>query len=492
MLEVTDLSRAFGGLQAVEAVSFTCAGHVLGIIGPNGAGKTTLFNLLNGFSDPCRAVCCSRGATSWAQTQSRLQARHGPNVSSRAHRSAYVGAAERCRWALFVTESDDEKALRMASAALDARGSRGSRNETAGTLSNHELRLMELARALASRPQLLLMDETLAGLGRQEVEDMIGVIARLAEGRHDDRDHRSHHARDGEARRRLLVLDHGRMLARRAGGGHADPVVIEAYLGKSVDAACSAVEAVTRRLRRIAAHWSMFRSRWRPGQFVAIVGPNGAGKTTLFKAISGIVQTAFRVGVLFEGHDLLAIPPAERAHLGIAHVPEGRQVFKSMTVLENLEMGRTPSGSRGMASQSRAILALFPCWPIVALSSRARLSGGEQQMLRSDVVSLHAPRFDARRAVDGPCADHRRSDLRTDRADPPRGRHHHSAGRATCRRSAAVVRYRGMCSNRGGSRCTERTRCCSRTIGCARLILGCRAVTGLKPKPGNTEDTEKS
>ena len=81
------------------------------------------------------------------------------------------------------------------------------------------------------------------------------------------------------------------------------------------------------------------------GQFVAIVGPNGAGKTTLFKAISGTVAPVSG-SILFEGRDLLAVPPPERAHLGIAHVPEGRQVFASMTVLENLEIGRASCRER--------------------------------------------------------------------------------------------------------------------------------------------------
>src|SRR5712692_8072087 len=76
----------------------------------------------------------------------------------------------------------------------------------------------------------------------------------------------------------------------------------------------------------------------RSGEFVAIVGPNGAGKSTLFKAISGTVH-ADAGRITFEGRDLLALPAAERAHLGIAHVPEGRKVFASMTVLENLEIG---------------------------------------------------------------------------------------------------------------------------------------------------------
>src|ERR1700709_2278203 len=82
------------------------------------------------------------------------------------------------------------------------------------------------------------------------------------------------------------------------------------------------------------------------GQFVAIVGSNGAGKTTLFKTISGIVRPSAG-SITFEGTDLLAVRPAQRAHLGIAHVPEGRQVFPSLTVMENLEMGAmTDAGQR--------------------------------------------------------------------------------------------------------------------------------------------------
>src|ERR671914_1621619 len=96
------------------------------------------------------------------------------------------------------------------------------------------------------------------------------------------------------------------------------------------------------------------------GQFVAIVGPNGAGKTTLFKAVSGIVRP--RAGrILFEDRDLLAVPPAERAHLGIAHVPEGRQVFRTLSVRENLEMGALPERGRAAWAQNlEQIYVLFP------------------------------------------------------------------------------------------------------------------------------------
>src|SRR2546428_13222705 len=117
------------------------------------------------------------------------------------------------------------------------------------------------------------------------------------------------------------------------------------------------------------------------GQFIAIVGPNGAGKTTLFKAISGTVQP-LSGSVKFDGKDLLAIPPGERAHLGIAHVPEGRQVFKSLTVLENLEMGA--HARRGRAEWRRNLVQIRALFPVLA-ERRAQLagtlSGGEQQTL---------------------------------------------------------------------------------------------------------------
>src|SRR5256714_11842161 len=117
------------------------------------------------------------------------------------------------------------------------------------------------------------------------------------------------------------------------------------------------------------------------GQFIAIVGPNGAGKTTLFKTISGIVQP-LSGSVKFDGKDLLAVPPAERAHLGIAHVPEGRQVFKSLTVLENLEMGaHLPAGRAAWQRNLERILTLFPVLAERRSQLAGTLSGGEQQMV---------------------------------------------------------------------------------------------------------------
>ena len=86
-------------------------------------------------------------------------------------------------------------------------------------------------------------------------------------------------------------------------------------------------------------------------QFVTLVGPNGAGKSTLFKTISGVVAPVSGA-ISFAGQDLLARRPSDRAHLGIAHVPEARQVFKTLTVRENLEMGAYPKAGHAHWAQT--------------------------------------------------------------------------------------------------------------------------------------------
>jgi len=117
------------------------------------------------------------------------------------------------------------------------------------------------------------------------------------------------------------------------------------------------------------------------GQFVAIVGPNGAGKTTLFKTISGIVAPSAGA-ILFEGVDLLKIPAASRPHLGIAHVPEGRQVFPSLSVIENLEMGAfTEAGRKAWKRNLDYIFTLLPVLADRRDQFAGTLSGGEQQMV---------------------------------------------------------------------------------------------------------------
>ena len=119
----------------------------------------------------------------------------------------------------------------------------------------------------------------------------------------------------------------------------------------------------------------------KPGQLVAVVGPNGAGKSTLFKTISGVL-TPSAGSIRFEGVDIRDIPAARRPHLGIAHVPEGRQVFPSLTVMENLELGATTdAGRREWKDNLQKILDWLPRLAERRDQMAGTLSGGEQQML---------------------------------------------------------------------------------------------------------------
>jgi branched-chain amino acid transport system ATP-binding protein len=128
-------------------------------------------------------------------------------------------------------------------------------------------------------------------------------------------------------------------------------------------------------------------------QFVTVVGPNGAGKTTLFKTISGVVKPASGK-ITFMGTDLATVSAARRAHLGIAHVPEGRQVFKTLTVRENLEMGAYPEAGRAKwAHTLDRIHTLFPILAERAQQLAGTLSGGEQQMVAIGRGLACAPRL---------------------------------------------------------------------------------------------------
>jgi branched-chain amino acid transport system ATP-binding protein len=127
------------------------------------------------------------------------------------------------------------------------------------------------------------------------------------------------------------------------------------------------------------------------GEFVTIVGPNGAGKTTLLKAVSGSARAA--AGRLdFRGRDMTPLPAHQRAALGIAHVPEGRRVFPSLSVLENLELGSYRRAARGRRGEAlEAVLALFPVLRDRRRQMAGSLSGGEQQMLALGRGLMAAP-----------------------------------------------------------------------------------------------------
>ena len=130
-----------------------------------------------------------------------------------------------------------------------------------------------------------------------------------------------------------------------------------------------------------------------PGECVALIGANGAGKTTTLRAIAGLLT--LRGGrILFEGRPLAGLAPREIVALGLAHVPEGRQVFASLTVLENLEMGaRTPVARAARRETLDEVFALFPRLKERAPQAAGTLSGGEQQMLAIGRALMARPRL---------------------------------------------------------------------------------------------------
>ena len=234
VLEARDVSKAFGGLKAVQHVSLkVMQGEVLGIIGPNGAGKTTFFNLLNGFIRP------DSGEITLNQ-QNIVGKLPFQNCIAGVGRTFQVvrpfrrmSIAQNVIVGAYVNAKTDALAEQAAIQAMEQVGLLDQADRLAGELSNKDLRLLELARALAGKPQILLLDETLAGLGASEVEEMIAVIRKLASQGMTIAI--IEHTMQAMVRLvdRFVVLDHGAVLAE----GSPDSItknhaVIDAYLGK--------------------------------------------------------------------------------------------------------------------------------------------------------------------------------------------------------------------------------------------------------------------
>ncbi|PCJ39769.1 MAG: branched-chain amino acid ABC transporter [SAR86 cluster bacterium] len=234
ILKVENLSKAFGGLKAIQNLSFSVQqGELLGVIGPNGAGKTTLFNLLNGFQTPDAGTVTFRDK---------------PLKKLRPNKICHLGVARTfqvpkpfTRISVFdnvvvgayVRSRTNHEASELASAALKLVGLQALANSPAANLTNRELRLMELARALASKPALILVDEILAGLDSAATKAVVhalkkvttlGITIVIIE----------HSMKTMvELVDRFIVLDHGALLTEGSPENIVkDEKVIEAYLGK--------------------------------------------------------------------------------------------------------------------------------------------------------------------------------------------------------------------------------------------------------------------
>jgi ABC-type branched-subunit amino acid transport system ATPase component/ABC-type branched-subunit amino acid transport system permease subunit len=242
MLEASGLSKSFGGLRAVQDVSFAVRqGEILGIIGPNGAGKTTLFNLLNGILQPDTGRVHFLDRNLLGMSPNRI-ARLGIGRTFQVARPfPRLSVLDNVVVGAYVATAIDEDAYALARAALNKVGLTAAAHVTAAGISTQQIRLLELARALAGQPKLLLLDETLAGLGAQEVEAMLGLIRQLAtDGITIVIIEHTMHAMVRLADR-FIVLDHGAVLAQGAPDAVTrEPSVIEAYLGKKWSARVNA------------------------------------------------------------------------------------------------------------------------------------------------------------------------------------------------------------------------------------------------------------
>ncbi len=244
LLRLDSVSKHFGGLKAVDSVSFTMKrGEILGLLGPNGAGKTTCFNLVSGVYAPTSGRIFFEGRSTGGLPPHRMSAlgvgrtfqvvKPFSYLSVLANVTAALGlrryGSVLSSFARFDTPEVRSEAMRL----LEEVGIADLAYVKSGKLPLGNQRRLELARALALRPRLLLLDETFSGLRHEETEMLSKLVREVRDGGISVLliEHNMKVAMGLSDR--LVVLDHGRLLAEGSPRTvRADPRVIEAYLGR--------------------------------------------------------------------------------------------------------------------------------------------------------------------------------------------------------------------------------------------------------------------
>ncbi|HEY4397355.1 MAG TPA: ATP-binding cassette domain-containing protein [Acidimicrobiia bacterium] len=405
LLDVRQVSVSFGGLQALSDVSIDVqVGHVTGLIGPNGAGKTTLFNVVTGLLGPnagrveldgndiTRRKPHQRARLGIGRTFQRLET----FGSLTARENVLVAAEMRRGW------SHDRKRSpsTVADEILERVGLQAVAEDRVDRLPTGTARLVELGRALAMQPRVLLLDEPSAGLNESETATL-GTLLRdvAATGlgvllvEHDMSFVMGTCAR-------IHVLDFGRIISVGTPTEvQGDATVRAAYLGEGEEHERTAPAAASRdgggttgaaaaapalELRDIRAGYGTIEvlhgvSLTVPtGSVFALLGPNGAGKSTTLKVASGQIAPTSGEVRLF-GSSVKGKSSDALARAGICAIPEGRGIFPNLTVTENLRMA-TYTGP-GLAELEDRAFTRFPRLRDRRKQLAGTLSGGEQQML---------------------------------------------------------------------------------------------------------------
>ena len=406
VLDVQGVSKQFGGIRAVREASLQiAAGEIHALIGPNGAGKTTLFNLISGLFAPDAGTIKLRGLAIQG-TPSELICHQGLARSFQItnlfrglsiYENLRLSLQARSAGRFNIWRDIDSFASVHAETAelVKFLGLEGIEEIPGGDLSYGGQRLVDLGIALGSKPQVLLLDEPLAGLAAAERERVANLVKNIAASvpvlivEHDI-------DRVLGLSKTVTVMNQGEVLM----SGPPDAVrcdrrVQEIYTGKGIpDVAhrrIDAAQATARLLRFDRVNTFYGKSHIlndatfdvSDGEIVALLGRNGAGKSTLLKTLAGLVPAASGT-IQFEGRDIAKLPAPDIARLGIGYVPQGRGLFAGMTVRENLALGRLArktDGSHGMVWDEAQILTYFPRLKERMDVAADYLSGGEQQMV---------------------------------------------------------------------------------------------------------------
>ena len=406
VLEVAGIGKRFGGIQAVREVQLSLrAGQIHALIGPNGAGKTTTFNMISGMFEPdsgtvrllgqdiqhlpAHRICQQglarsfqitnlfRGLSIYENLRLSLQARHPARFNAWRDIASYPQV-----------HADTAALMKFL-------GLQGIEEVESGALSYGGQRLVDLGIALGSKPQVLLMDEPLAGLAAAERERVSHLIKTVALNipvlivEHDI-------DRVLGFSQQVTVMNQGSVLmAGTPEQARADQRVQEIYTGSGTPPVTGRVAgaAIERPLLLRFEGVNAFYGKShilndatlevREGEIVALLGRNGAGKSTLLKTLTGLV-TAASGKIEYAGRDIAGLAAPAIARLGIGYVPQGRGLFSGMTVTENLALGRlarATDGRSGTVWSEEKILKYFPQLKARMQTPADFLSGGEQQMV---------------------------------------------------------------------------------------------------------------